>query len=537
MNKQITLPRKVFFSGKKKISIFEAGGKIIAETLTISPPGVPIVLMGEKLTPSHIKQIMNLPEGLSINGYFNPKDVKVSVLRERVNSNLKLKKSDNLIIKKYDGVFFAYNSLLGFPSILDKKTVEIISDFKAYKRIVESKFNGHNGYNELIEDLMDRYYLVSGDEREILKRRSKKYLHECLDGKGIDSLYLVLTDLCNFRCPYCLPRVANEGNLKKELLTEKDAFKVVDEYISFIRKRGLKEGKISFRGGEPLLNFALLGEIVHYTEKIKDLRFKYTIITNASLIDTEIAQFLAKHKIKVTVSIDGQEMVHNKTRKLGSKGSFGAVKKGIQELTKAEANFHSVYTTLTDYNFRDLSPNLTGFLKQNQIKSWVIEPDLTNEISFSTEEIVKKILSIKKYAKRFGIEVSGYWEYPYKRMFSSILYDQKFGFCKTACGELISLKPNGEFTTCNYMPITLDDVSSFSEVKNSKAFNNMVKERCFTRLDNCRGCDIEGHCRGGCTITYFEARKKGKKHLLENRCRLYRKFTEELIREKIRDIS
>lgn len=532
------LPREIFFSNKKKISIFEAEGEILAESLTVTPPGIPIILMGEKCLPSHIEKIMNLPEGLSINGYFNPKDVKINVIRKEINENLKVKKSDYLVIHEHEGLFFVYNSLLGFPSILNKRSIDIISDFRDGKKIKESRYRGEKNYKELIEDFIDRYYLVSQDERIILKNKSKKYLKESSGGKAINSLYLVLTDSCNFNCPYCLPNVANKTNLKKELLKKSVALKNVDDYIFLIKKRGLKKGSINFRGGEPLLNYNLLKYIVLYTQKNSEVEFEYSIITNASLVNREIASFLAKYKISVTVSIDGQEEVHNKTRFLGKqeKGSFPMVKRGINILSESKANFHSVYTTLTDYNFKELSVEIVDFLKENDIKSWVIEPDLTNEISFSSNEIVQKIMSIKKYAKNSGIEVSGYWEYPYKKIFSSILHDNKFGFCKTTCGELISLKPNGGFTTCNYMPVLLDGVDSLKDIHKSKKFDEILKERCFVNLQNCRGCKIEGQCRGGCTITYFESKKNNKKNILKSRCDLYVKFTEKLIEEKIKEL-
>jgi uncharacterized protein len=93
---------------------------------------------------------------------------------------------------------------------------------------------------------------------------------------------------------------------------------------------------ITFYGGEPLLEFELLKNIVIYArESLKNKELNYSITTNGTIIDYEIADYLYKEKFGVLVSIDGPKEIHDSWRKdAKSDGSFERTYRGLNILSE-----------------------------------------------------------------------------------------------------------------------------------------------------------------------------------------------------------
>src|SRR5450759_2048100 len=82
--------------------------------------------------------------------------------------------------------------------------------------------------------------------------------------------------------------------------------------------------KIEFQGGEPLLNYEIIKEVVIYAEKInkkKQKHLSFVICTNLTLINEEILEFFKKHNVIISTSLDGPKMVHDSCRIMRSGGS------------------------------------------------------------------------------------------------------------------------------------------------------------------------------------------------------------------------
>jgi len=122
-------------------------------------------------------------------------------------------------------------------------------------------------------------------------------------GKLNELLLMIALD-CNMRCGYCY---GDGGSYKRErtLMSTETAFKAVDCALS------LGDIKvITFFGGEPLLNFNLIKEVVQRVEP----DITCGIITNGTIMNEEIAEFIKEHALPLTISIDGPEKVHNAGR-------------------------------------------------------------------------------------------------------------------------------------------------------------------------------------------------------------------------------
>ncbi len=130
------------------------------------------------------------------------------------------------------------------------------------------------------------------------------------------NLALNLTNNCNFCCGYCY---AKQGNydIPGLVMTLDTAKHGIDLLCESVRKNDSEKATIALFGGEPLLEFELIKEIVAYTKRNMptSTSIQYLITTNGTLIDKEVAEFMQENGFIVTVSIDGDEETHDAYRR------------------------------------------------------------------------------------------------------------------------------------------------------------------------------------------------------------------------------
>lgn len=128
----------------------------------------------------------------------------------------------------------------------------------------------------------------------------------------ITEMELMLTEQCDQRCDYCFV----EGKNSDCTMDSATARQAVD--FLFWESRQSPRVRILFFGGEPLLAWDRILEVTVYAEELgrrsgQEVAFNMT--TNASLLDRERCEFLASHRIKYLISIDGGREVHDRHRK------------------------------------------------------------------------------------------------------------------------------------------------------------------------------------------------------------------------------
>lgn len=130
---------------------------------------------------------------------------------------------------------------------------------------------------------------------------------------NIKGITLMLVQACNLACKYCY---AQEGEYAdKGIMSKEVALNAIDYLLE--NSGDTQELYITFFGGEPLLCFELIKEIVAYCkikEKISGKNFKYSMTTNGTLLTDEINQFIIKNKISTMISIDGDIEQHDSKR-------------------------------------------------------------------------------------------------------------------------------------------------------------------------------------------------------------------------------
>ena len=156
--------------------------------------------------------------------------------------------------------------------------------------------------------------------------------------RRITDLTLNIVNSCNLRCRYCWNKAGSYGNLSgdNKKMGERVAFKAIDLLVK--GSRGVKDLVVDFYGGEPLLNFELIKNVIGYCRKIQDrkgIKFRFLLATNGVLLDKEKGEYLIANGVDVAVSLDGPRKIQDKQRPFpDGTGSYDIVVNNIRLLSK-----------------------------------------------------------------------------------------------------------------------------------------------------------------------------------------------------------
>lgn len=168
----------------------------------------------------------------------------------------------------------------------------------------------------------------------------------------VKALCLHISHDCNLNCTYCFAGAGHFGGQRQHMSLEVGK-KAIDFLLTASGPR--KNCEIDFFGGEPLLNFPVVKQLVTYgTEKATQIgkKIKFTLTTNGLLLNEEVEQFLNEHEISVVLSIDGRQEVNDRMRPTtGGHGTYEHIMKNFQRFC-ASRNHHNYYLrgTFTRYN-------------------------------------------------------------------------------------------------------------------------------------------------------------------------------------------
>jgi len=140
-----------------------------------------------------------------------------------------------------------------------------------------------------------------------------------------------LTQNCNLACSYCF----TYGKAEKRLPL-KTGQKIIDFLFDNAEKSGSKKIEISFWGGEPLLEWETLKDLVHYAENRKNgIEISFAGTTNGILLDEDRIKYLLEHQIFLMISLDGTEQTHDYYRKFkNGSGSHSLIMKNLEYVMK-----------------------------------------------------------------------------------------------------------------------------------------------------------------------------------------------------------
>ncbi len=461
--------------------------------------------------------------------------------------------SDYLEIIKTPNNYNVYHTLLGNLNTLNKDSINLLNYFKnettieaillLYKPEEEEEIRDY--FNLFIE--LSYIKKIGFDERNIIKEIIESRISKLEVGGYLGGIQLNVTNSCNFNCHYCFvdsteerrgrdnPLISKTGGSFMNFETAKFS---IERIIDVIKSNNNNELVIKFFGREPLINWKTIKEIMRYFKKGEshDMYIAYTITTNGSLINEEVAKVFSDYNMVANVSIDGTKKSNNaiRTQKKDSGGTFDSIKKGLDYLYKYNVNT-SLSAVMTEDNFNDLDTDFVDFAKDYKCKSVQLLLGMQDNYldSITPQKIVDKLFKIYSYGIKNNISVLGYWHNAFAQLFNTEYKNSTKKMKRimdscTATGFQISIEPNGDIYPCKAMSLYLGNINNIEKVFKSQAYFD-VQMRTYGNVDECKNCEIEGFCQGVC-LGNIEEKYNNIYRVDPAFCNIYKKITRKIVK-------
>jgi uncharacterized protein len=190
--------------------------------------------------------------------------------------------------------------------------------------------------------------VAEGEETEAVPPAGEGAASRPPPGPRVVNMALFVTQTCNMRCVYCYGNGGEYG--ERGVMTRETAFEAVDWLME--SSMDAKTVHVGFFGGEPLMDFPLIRQVVAYAKEQAARRGKevdFNMTTNGSLLTEEIISFMDEEKIDPLISFDGPPGIQDRQRPFrNGKGSYNRVVANVQRLRAVMPNLSARATLCGD---------------------------------------------------------------------------------------------------------------------------------------------------------------------------------------------
>ena len=439
---------------------------------------------------------------------------------------------------KLNGYNIVLDTCSGSVHVVDEVAYDIIAMYKDKNADEIVKYITENYKNEEItkQDVLDCI-----EDVKSLEDAGKLYTPDTYEGMAFDfknrntvikALCLHVAHTCNLNCAYCF---ASQGKYHGERALM--SFEVGKRALDFlIENSGTRHNlEVDFFGGEPLMNWNVVKELVAYArvqEKIHNKNFRFTLTTNGVLVDDEVIDFCNKEMSNVVLSLDGRQEVHDRLRvDYMGRGSYDLIVPKFQEFVKKRGgknyymrgtfthnniDFTNDIFHMADLGFTELS--MEPVVCSPEDASALTEEDLP--VLFDQYEILaKEMIKRKKEGRPFT-----FYHYMLDLTHGPCIYKRISG-----CGsgtEYMAVTPTGDLYPCHqfvgdnkYLLGNIWDGVTNKEVQNEFKLCNAYAR------PECNDCWAKLYCSGGCAANSYHASGKIT-GIYEYGCELFKKRIE-----------
>ena len=421
---------------------------------------------------------------------------------------------------KLNGYNIVLDTCSGSIHVVDEVAYDLIAGYKSMPE------------EELVAQTMERYGHMEGvNEEEIracledirtLEAQGKLFSEDHFaqlagqfkekDQQVIKAMCLHVAHTCNLNCSYCF---ASQGKYHGEraLMSYEVGKQAFDFLIAHSGSR--RNLEVDFFGGEPLMNWDVVKQLVAYAreqEKLHNKHFRFTLTTNGMLVDEDVIDFCNREMHNVVLSLDGRKEIHDRLRvDYAGKGSYDRIVPKFQEFVKKRGD-KEYYMRGT---FTHANPDFTkdvfhmadlGFDRLS-MEPVVCAPDdpaaLTEEdiqvVLKEYEVLACEMLKRKKEGRPFT-----FYHYMLDLTGGPCIYKRLSG-----CGsgtEYVAVTPWGDLYPCHQFvgeeKYKLGDI--WQGVTNEAVRSEFRSCNAYSRPE-CRDCWARLYCSGGCAANAYHA--------------------------------
>ncbi|MTI80663.1 MAG: thioether cross-link-forming SCIFF peptide maturase [Firmicutes bacterium] len=330
----------------------------------------------------------------------------------------------------------------------------------------------------------------------------------------VKALCLHIAHDCNLKCKYCFAGQGPFGG-DRSLMSLETGQAAIDFLLK--QSAGREHVEIDFFGGEPLLNFSVVKELVRYgREKATSIgkKIKFTLTTNALLLDEKTEQYLIDNNISVVLSLDGRKEVHDKMRPTAGKtGSYQKVLENIKRMVKNNPpGGYYVRGTYTRHNL-DFSKDVLHMLEQgfDDISVEPVVADPEDDLALREQDI-DKISDQYRHLTRELLELiqSGR-----KVNFFHFNIDLQGGPCLakrlSGCGaghQYMAVTPEGYLYPCHqFVGRPEFEIGHVNSSQLTESIINKFKDAHIYNKKDCVKCWAKYYCSGGCHANAYSFNK------------------------------
>ena len=325
----------------------------------------------------------------------------------------------------------------------------------------------------------------------------------------VKALCLHVAHDCNLRCGYCF---ADTGEYRggRELMSAEVGKKAIDFVIENSQKR--RNIEIDFFGGEPLMNFEVVREIVEYAkqkEKLCDKVFRFTLTTNGVLLDDNKLKYINENMSNLVLSLDGRKEVNDEMRKtVSGEGSYDVILPKLKKAadSREQKNYYLRGTfTRNNLDFTNDVLHIAN-LGFEQISVEPVVADSEKDFAIRYEDLPVIFAEYEKLAKEYLKNSFTFFHF---------MLELRGGPCVikrvSGCGagsEYLAISPSGEIYPCHqfvgnkefYMGNVMEGQYD-RNIRDAFADTNLYTKQ------GCNECWAKFYCSGGCHANAYAANK------------------------------
>jgi len=373
-------------------------------------------------------------------------------------------------------------------------------------RQLEYKYSAsqiQEAYTEIYQLYTDGLLFSEDTYQDVAEYMNKKSV--------VKALCLHVAHDCNLRCQYCFASTGSfEG--KRSLMSAEVGKKAIDFVISNSGNR--RNIEIDFFGGEPLMNFEVVKEVVEYAraqEKVHGKNFRFTITTNGLLLNEDIKNYINENMSNIVLSLDGTKEVNDRMRvRVDGRGCYDDIVPKFLDIaesrnqdnyyvrgtfTRNNLDFAKDVLHLADLGFRQTSvePVVAA-----ETESYALKEEDLPVIFKEYENLAIQYLKRRREGKGFN--------------FFHFMIDLTQGPCVikrlSGCGsghEYLAVTPEGDIYPCHQFvgneEFKMGNV--FDGELNQEIKQQFETSNVYTK-DKCRECWAKFYCSGGCPANAYQ---------------------------------
>ncbi len=421
---------------------------------------------------------------------------------------------------KLGGLNIVLDVYSGSIHVVDEATYDIIENYEKLdkKEIKENILEKYKDDDTVTDEAIEECFA----QIEELKAEGKLFTPDTFEGMAgtlkeksagvVKALCMHIAHTCNLNCSYCF---ASQGKYHGERAMM--SYEVGKQALDFlVANSGTRHNlEVDFFGGEPLMNFQVVKDLVAYArsiEKEAGKNFRFTLTTNGVLIDDDVIDFANKECSNVVLSLDGRKEIHDRYRvDYAGNGSWEKIVPKFQQLVEARGGkgyyMRGTFTHANPDFLKDIEVMLDlGF---NELS---MEPVVGPEDDPSTLTAEDMPIVMEQYEKLAELMLKRHREgRPFT--FYHYMIDLKGGPCVykriSGCGsgtEYMAVTPWGDLYPCHQFvgeeKFKLGDI--WNGVTNKACQDDFAACNVYTRPE-CADCWAKLYCSGGCAANAYHA--------------------------------